>query len=102
MSPEPADNNFDPAAVVAAMVGTWSYRHGVDVTNLGWLHFTEGGRAIMFPVAPLHPDNRGYAFWYTVESPTHLRFRPKHDRPGWLQGYRFDGSALTLSDEKNV
>lgn len=98
MSTEPTATDFDPDVVAAALFGTWSFRDAREPTGIGLLHFTDTGRAIQFVVVnPQQPQKRTpMRLWYSVESPTHLRFRPKPDDQGWLRGYRFDGSTMTL------
>lgn len=100
MSTESTATNFDPDAVSTALLGTWRFPITEKPTGIGLLHFTDTGRAIQFIFDPQQPEKRlPMRLWYSVESSTHLRFRPKPDKDGWLRGYRFDGSTMTLLAE---
>jgi len=93
MSIEPNATDFDSDEVSAALLGTWTFPI-TEPTGIGWLHFTNTRRAIQFSC---YPNQRvPMRLWYSVESPTHLRFRSQPDKDGWLRGYRFDGPTLTL------
>ncbi len=100
MSTEPTEANFDPGAVSAALFGTWIFPVTEEPTGVGLLHFTDTGRAIQFVFNPQQPEKRiRMRLWYSVESPTHLHFRPNPDHEGWLRDFRFDGSTMTFGAE---
>ena len=100
MNTETAEADFDPDAVAAALFGTWSFPDTEEPTGTGLLHFTDTGRAIQFVFNPQQPKQRfPMRLWYSIETPTHLRFRPKPEHEGWLQNYSFAGSTFTLSAE---
>ena len=100
MSTESPTTNFDPEAVAAALFGTWSFPVIDEPSGIGLLHFTDTGRAIQFVFNPQRPEKRiPMRLWYSVESQTHLRFRPKPDHEGWLRDFRFDGSTMTFGAE---
>ena len=100
MKTEPTATDFDSDAVAAALFGTWSLPVTEEPTGIGLLHFTDTGRAIQFVFDPQRPEKRiPMRLWYSVESPTHLRFRPKPDHEGWLRGYRLDAGTMILSAE---
>lgn len=66
---------------------------------MGYLHFSEDGRAFNFVFNPEDPERRlPMRLWFTVESAWTLRFHPDADSPGWVSGYHLDDSALTLSN----
>lgn len=97
---ETTATHFDSDAVVAMLLGTWRFPHFDEPTGIGLLHFTDTGRAIQFVFNSQQPEKRiPMHLWYSVESPTHLRFRPKPDHEGWLRDYRFDGSTMTFGAE---
>ena len=96
-STESTATYFNPDAVSAALVGTWSFPFTEGATGICLLHFTATGRAIQFVFDPQQPEKRSaMRLWYSVESPTDLNFRPTPSHHGWLCGYRFDGSTMTL------
>ena len=95
MSSEPTETDFDPDVISGAVVGTWSFAVTEEPTGIGLLHFTNTGRAIQFIFNPQQQEKRiTMRLWYSVESSTHLRFRPNPDHEGWLRDYRFDGSTM--------
>ena len=88
---------FDPQAVTVCLYGTWAFPPH-DRDGLGYIHFTDTGRAVQSVTYPDRPDRRiPMRLWYSVESPTQLRFRPNPNHEGWLRGYRVDGEVLTIS-----
>lgn len=100
MSTEPLATDFDPDAVAAALVGTWSFPATEEPTGIGFLHFTGAGRAIQFVFDRERPEKRlPLRYWYSIESPTHLRLRLRPDREGCLRRYSLVDSTLTLSTE---
>ena len=100
MSMEPTTHDFDPDAVAAALCGTWRFLHPGPPAGIGLLHFTDAGRAIQFLFDPQQPEKRiPMRLRYSVESPTHLRFRPSPNHEGHLRHFRFDGRTMTLGAE---
>jgi hypothetical protein len=94
-----SSDQFDSASLTEALVGTWTFPSHDEPTGLGYLHFTADGRAFDFAYDPEQPTQRiQVRFWYTVESPSVLRFRPEVDSPGSISGYHLDGASLTLSN----
>ncbi len=100
MSSESTATAFDPNEVAAALIGTWRFPVTEEPTGIGLLHFTDTGRAIQFVFNPQQPEKRiPMRLWFSVESSTHLRFRPKPDADGWLRDFRFDGSTMIFGAE---
>jgi hypothetical protein len=100
MNAEFSDAAFDPDAVSAALLGTWSFAFTEEPKGVGLIHFTNSGRAIQFATFSRQPEKRiAMRFWYSIESPTHLRFRPRPDSEGWLRDFRFEGSTMIFGAE---
>lgn len=100
MSTEASATGFDRDEVAAALLGTWSFPDSDEPAGISFVHFTDTGRAIQFVFNPRRPEKRfPMLVWYSVESPTRLRFRLRADHEGWLRGYRFDGRTMTLDFE---
>ena len=97
---KPAASGFDLDAVAVGFVGTWSFPEPGETPVTGWLHFTDGGRAIQFVPNLQRPEKpMGMRLWYSVESEGQLRFRPRPEHEGWLRDYRLEGDTLTLGTE---
>lgn len=91
------ERNSTPGTISAAFLGTWTFPVK-EMPGIGLIHFTDTGRAIQCVFNPQEPEKRiPMPLWYSVESPTQLRFRPKPDHAGWLRDYRFDGAALIIA-----
>jgi hypothetical protein len=96
-----ANDTFDPAAVGAALAGTWSYPATEEPTGLGYLHFTDDGQIIQFVYDTQRPEKRiPLRLWYSVESASTLRLRPKGNPEGWTCDYRFDGPTLIMTNAR--
>jgi hypothetical protein len=94
---EDSPDSFDAASIASALVGTWSYAAAEEPGGVGYLHFTGDGRAIQFVYDPQRPTRRiPMRLWYSVQSPTALRFRAKGNPDGWTCNYSFNGTTLTL------
>lgn len=98
MSTECPRGDFNPQAIAEALYGTWTYPFPEDPTGVGLIHFTDTGLYIQFMPEPKRPGHRvQMRLWYSVESPTQLRFRPKPDDTGRLREYRFEGNSVIIS-----
>lgn len=81
------------------MLGTWSFPSSDEPGGIGYLHFAGDGRVFHFIHHPEQPERRlPMRLWYTFESPYVLRLRDQADESGWVSGYQFDGTALTISN----
>lgn len=83
------------------MPGTWRYPANEEPTGIGYLHFSETGRAFQFVYNPRHPERRmPLRAYYSFESPSTLRIRLKPEGEGWICGYHLEGENLLLTNPK--
>lgn len=69
---------------------------------MGWLHFAASGHAVQFYPHPRNPQQCvPSVVWFSVESPTSVRIRPKRNDEGWTQDYQFEEGRLVLSGGGN-
>jgi len=101
MGAEPPATEFDPAAVSAALAGTWRYDSPDEPDGVGFLRFADTGRAYSFLLVPSNGPHRAWRAslcpWYIVASPTQLWFHIKPDDEGAPHTYRLEGETLSLT-----
>ena len=79
------------------LIGTWRYPEPGEPTGVSYLHFSDDGRMFQFVYDSQKPERRiPLRLWYSVESSSELRVRPKGNPDGWTRDYHFDGVTLTL------
>jgi len=70
-----------------------------------WLHFSPAGFAVQYvriPPDTEHPERRiRMKLWYSIESATTVRLRPKPGHKGWTRECVLDDAKLTMTLEES-
>lgn len=88
---------FDPKPIISDFIGTWRFSAPSAPGQMGFIHFTESGRAIECLFDPTDPEKGNWMrLWYFIESPTIIRFSHKNDEQGWRRGFELVSGKITL------
>jgi hypothetical protein len=81
-----------------AIIGTWQFASVHEPSATDWLHFAATGVVIMSTHAAEFPQGRLTSrLWFSAESQSIVRIRPRQNAEGWTIGCAWEGEQLIVA-----